>query len=147
MSSLSQYFTMQDIEPIVRAVVPTMEPYVIPRLYLISNLADDAATYIEVDVDMYAAQLIISNNNSVTAAQGILNLRVTAGSVFSNVIAGHANVIASTGILTGTTGTDGRLTISPHTNRRIYIENRMGLSLTLCVQLAGVNLAGVSPVP
>lgn len=37
-----------------------------------------------------------------------------------------ANVDTTTGALTGTTGTDGKMTISVHSDGKIYIENRLG---------------------
>ena len=45
--------------------------------------------------------------------------------------------IATTGILTGTTGTDGRLNVSPATNGNIYIENRLGGATTVGYTVIG----------
>lgn len=44
-------------------------------------------------------------------------------------------IIASTGALTGTTGADGTQTISAHTDKKIYIENRSGGELTYALHL------------
>jgi hypothetical protein len=44
-----------------------------------------------------------------------------------------ANTVTTTGILTGTTGTDGNFTISAHTDNTIYLENRSGASRTVRV--------------
>jgi len=41
-------------------------------------------------------------------------------------LAAGADVDVTTRELTGTTGADGKLTISVHTDNRIYIENRRG---------------------
>jgi hypothetical protein len=43
----------------------------------------------------------------------------------------YDGVEVSTGILTGTTGTDGNFTVSCHTNDQIYFENRTGSSVTI----------------
>lgn len=42
---------------------------------------------------------------------------------------------ASTGILVGTTGTSGELTVSPHTDGNIYIENRRGSTKSVTVSV------------
>jgi hypothetical protein len=46
------------------------------------------------------------------------------------------NQVATTGVLTGTTGTDGDATFSTHTDGKIYIENRRGGTLTFNVKIA-----------
>lgn len=43
------------------------------------------------------------------------------------------NQAVTTGVLSGTTGTDGNFTVSAHTDGKIYIENRRGASLTVDV--------------
>lgn len=50
-----------------------------------------------------------------------------SGSVMTAVASGAAGA-STTGALTGTTGTDGNLTVSAHTDGNIYIENRSGAS-------------------
>ena len=48
-------------------------------------------------------------------------------------------MVASTGAKTGTTGTDGKVTVSAHTDGKIYIENRSGGALPCAWQIvAGV---------
>jgi len=47
-----------------------------------------------------------------------------------------SDVDATTGALTGTTGTDGKVTVSAHTDGYIYIENRSGASRTFYVMMA-----------
>jgi hypothetical protein len=37
-----------------------------------------------------------------------------------------ANVTLTTGALTGTTGVDGNMTLAPHIDGRLYVENRSG---------------------
>ena len=45
---------------------------------------------------------------------------------------------ATTGILTGTTGTDNLITVSAHTDGKIYIENRRGSAKSIRVMVRGV---------
>jgi hypothetical protein len=45
-----------------------------------------------------------------------------------------SNVDRTTGALTGTTGTDGKVTVSAHTDGYVYIENRSGSSRTFYVR-------------
>ena len=61
----------------------------------------------------------------------------TSGTVQINTIATgpSTNVVATTGELTGTTGTDTKMTISAHSDGKIYIENRRGGSFEFSVTL------------
>ena len=52
--------------------------------------------------------------------------RTTAAPAMRKVSRGTGLVAFTTGALTGTTGTDGGLTVSAHSDGRIYIENRLG---------------------
>lgn len=54
--------------------------------------------------------------------------RTVAGPNMAQVFSGGAEIAFATGILTGTTGADAKLTVSAHTDNKIYIENRLGLS-------------------
>jgi len=77
-----------------------------------------------------------------TNAQGILFLRTLGGDVmaavfydaisptaYCSLLTGNANVAVRTGALSGTTGSDGKFTISAHTDGKIYLENRCGTTL------------------
>lgn len=150
--SLSSYagggLNQAQVDARVVAVVPTMKPYLTPRLYLLSNVPDDSAVYIQLPANVFAGQLQISNNNNGFPGYGLLNFRCTSSTVFCVVTVGHANLAATTGILAGTTGTDGKVTVSTHTDGRIYVENRLGTALTFCLQVAGVALeSDGTPVP
>jgi len=48
-----------------------------------------------------------------------------------------AQFAATTGALTGTTGTDDRVTVSAHTDGKIYVENRRGGSRTVRIMVRG----------
>lgn len=57
-------------------------------------------------------------------------------------------VTFTTGALNGTTGVDGNLTISAHTDEFIYIENRLGAQVSITTALLAaypMNTSGVGP--
>jgi hypothetical protein len=74
-----------------------------------------------------------------TTAEYAIILFECAGTPSLTSISASANVVLTTGILSGTTGTDARLNISIDTSTRIvYIENRLGGSITLrCILFGG----------
>lgn len=45
----------------------------------------------------------------------------------------------TTGALTGTTGVDGALTVSAHTDEKIYIENRLGGNVTVSIHILAAH--------
>ena len=55
----------------------------------------------------------------------LINYRCPAAAAISKLL-GHANVSVLTGILNGTTGANGDVTVSCHTDNKIYVENRCG---------------------
>lgn len=84
--------------------------------------------------------LLVSTNTSLTTAlKGVLWARADATPVMQSIvqIAGATNVTLTTGVLTGTTGSVGDITISAATDGKIYVENRSGLSRILSIQFIG----------
>lgn len=62
----------------------------------------------------------------------------TSGTAFMEIIAQvSTDIEVTTGALTGTTGTDVKCTVSAHTDGDIYIENRLGVSISLGYTLLG----------
>lgn len=58
---------------------------------------------------------------------GIVNFTAQSGGTASTTKwAGGANLNVTTGILTGTTGSDAKVTVSAATDGKIYLENRIG---------------------
>lgn len=55
----------------------------------------------------------------------------------SAILAAGATMAVSTGVLAGTTGVDGKITISPHTDGNVYVENRSGATYTMHYSLRG----------
>jgi len=52
-------------------------------------------------------------------------------------LAGATNTEVTTGALVGTTGNDVKLTLSAHTNGKVYIENRLGASAEVRFRFLG----------
>lgn len=61
-----------------------------------------------------------------SGGSGVANISVTG-------------VTTTTGALTGTTGADGALTVSAHTDEKIYIENRLGSQVTVYISLLAAH--------
>lgn len=95
------------------------------------TVADDAATSFTVPGSAESFMLFLM---SISNLAGMVTGRATS-SVYTTKIGGGADLAVTTGALTGTTGADGKLTVSAHTDGKVYIENRMGLSLSFGVVL------------
>jgi hypothetical protein len=83
--------------------------------------------------------MILVWRRSLTVALTVWGLvYYNAGSTaFTAIASGGANLEVTTGALTGTTGTDTKVTVSAHTDGKIYIENRVITGLTLHYVLLG----------
>jgi len=57
----------------------------------------------------------------------IITFDTVGGDAIEIMVQGSGNIFeTTTGVLTGTTGTDGKMTVSVHSDNNIYIENRTG---------------------
>lgn len=103
-------------------------------------LTDDTATSInvaEAGTNTNITFLVsISTDNADSSGIAWLKVRRTAGSPDSKLIAGSANFAVSTGVLAGTTGTDTKLTVSAAADGKMYIENRLGFTVTLTTHIS-----------
>lgn len=97
------------------------------------TLADDTASSFALAGSQAAYIVVVGITSTIS---GIAQARVTAG-VVSAVVVGGASFAVSTGVLAGTTGVDGNITISPHTDGNIYIENRVGATRTFSILAIG----------
>jgi hypothetical protein len=80
--------------------------------------------------------LLVTNNSGQPSLSAILSFSTTTPSS-SKLSSGGANLAVTTGVLTGTTGTAGDITISPHSDGRIYMENRTAGSQSIVYTLIG----------
>lgn len=81
-----------------------------------------------------AIGIIMFSVNFFPAAGGIVMYRA-ASSPFCSVVAGGADLEVTTGILSGTTGNNNKITVSAHTNGNIYIEQRRASSISFTITL------------
>jgi len=81
-----------------------------------------------------AGVLIIGANNDNSCA-ALISYRAAAAGNYCVGIALGGNVNVATTALTGTTGTNGKLTVSAASDGKIYIENRRGTNLIFKVLL------------
>jgi len=131
--------TEAQVDTRVVAVTQTIPPDLATRMYRINNLADDTVTVVDLGVDIFAGQIIISADQSgVQTAYGIIAFRAASSAAWIQSIVSGAMLNLGTGILTNGIGDgiDARLNVSVHTDGGIYIKNRLGLSATFLVQLS-----------
>ena len=85
--------------------------------------------------------------SGVTAGGGIFHIRMATSAPLATKWAGEADTVAhGTGVaLTGTTGADNKITVSCDATS-LYIENRRGAEIALCIHLAAMPLeTGIAP--
>jgi hypothetical protein len=98
------------------------------------TLADDAATsFVTPSVSGTIVALVASFN----IFTGLAFAR-TVATTASAVIVGGANFRVGTGVHSGTTGTDAFVTVAPHSDSNIYVENRTGGSITMGITVLKV---------
>lgn len=97
------------------------------RFITISGMTDDTATSITPSNSQ--GFLLIRRMGGSTGA--CIAFDAISGTAYCMMIAGTADIAVTTGILTGTSGVDGKLTISAATNGLIYINNRLGATIYL----------------
>lgn len=95
------------------------------------TLADDESATMKLPVDF--GHVLVAENSLNT--HGLAWMRASAATKYF----GGANFTAlSNTILTGTTGTDGQLTVSSNAGN-FYIENRVGAAVNLSVTFLGIS--------
>lgn len=114
--------------PLLDAQNTFTQAQIIPQIRSAAAVAllDDTAT--SISLGSAASGIIIFMASLSGVASGMVMFRV--GSNLQCVIlaqaAGSVLAVATGTGLTGTTGTDGKLTFSAHTDNKLYIENRTG---------------------
>jgi hypothetical protein len=71
--------------------------------------------------------LMVMDTPSADGTNGGIFMYRAAATVFLTTFIAGTNTEATTGALTGTTGSDGKFTVSVHTDGKIYLENRRGI--------------------
>ncbi|WJR68141.1 glycosyl hydrolase family 28-related protein [Neorhizobium sp. CSC1952] len=103
------------------------------------TLADDAAWAIVPPHGKSQGTVIVSVESAIVQGlRGIFWYRVLTTATLDLIAQAAGSTAArTTGALTGTTGTDGLMTISAALDGRIYIENRRGAAINVVVQFVG----------
>ena len=92
---------------------------------LLATLNDDTATsFSPVNKQGFLLYRILA-----TTMGAVISFDAVTGKAYCFMIAGHSSIETRTGVLSGTTGTDGKITISAHTDGKIYVENRLGTTI------------------
>ncbi len=80
--------------------------------------------------------LIFRSGGANTTIYGMFTFAAVAGTAYCYAWTGAgSSMVATTGALGGTTGTDTKVTVSAHTDGKIYIENRSGGNLNCAWQI------------
>lgn len=95
------------------------------------SLPNNSASYFKPNKEF--GHISVLSQNSLQWS-GMAGYDVQAAGAFNNTIFNGASFATTTGVLTGTTGTAGNLTVSPATDGRVYVENRAGAALTLQIK-------------
>ena len=93
-----------------------------------ATIADDAVTVIADPNASGSTGFFRFWVRDTAGTYGEAYYRVNASPVCTQVFKGSGAVTFTTGALTGTTGADGDLTVSAHSDGNIYLENRRGAS-------------------
>jgi hypothetical protein len=101
------------------------------------TIADDGVLVITPAATINGGVLILVPSVS-SAPAAILSLRANPSAEFCAILASTngSSLAAGTGVLTGTTGADGKLTVSA-AGGNIYVENRLGTARTYFFMLMG----------
>lgn len=89
------------------------------------NLLDDTAVFVTIG-EILGGILAVNLKFNQTAG-GFISLE-TADPAATSIIAGQSNLEVTTGVLTGTTGTNGKFTVSITDAGLLYFENRTGVT-------------------
>jgi len=102
----------------------------------LSDINDDAATSFTPTKGI-GVLLINGRNANYDDASSLIAYR-TSTTLFCTLIAQPSTLVeTTTGALTGADGNDNKLTVSTHTDGKIYIENRTGYTVSLTTTLFG----------
>ena len=105
---------------------------------LATSMADDTAISFTPTAN---ARFILCLMGQQATQSGFFACRVAASANFCEIISAGAALEATTGALSGTTGTDTKMTVSTHTDGKVYIENRLGGTRSISYMLIAANAA------
>jgi len=100
------------------------------------TVADDDAETITPDSTI-GIILINGRNTAYDEVNALITYRALDTTYCRIIAQSDSAVEVTTGALTGLDGSDGVVTVSPHTDGLIYVENRFGASITIAYTLLG----------
>lgn len=112
-----------------------------PVTFNLGSLDDDSSAFVDLRADLFVAEIsVIAIQSGALFEFGKFAARVAQGPQIAEMSA-SANVEGVSGsVLTGVTGTDGKVTVSVNDNGVIYVENRMGAPVQCQLTiLTGIN--------
>lgn len=127
---------LQQFNMAFNGAVPVEYSRIMTGEIFFKSMADDTASYFKPTREF--GHLSVLTQNSLQWS-GLAGYDAQTSGVFNQTVYAGAGFATSTGVLAGTTGTDGFLTISPAVDGKVYIENRAGAALT--VQLKEINMS------
>lgn len=96
------------------------------------TIADDAATSFTPTLTGTSGILIVFkhfiSSATCTSTSLIAAFRASTVGYIGGIVTGADYTLTAGTALTGTTGSDGKINVSSHTDGKIYIENRLGTS-------------------
>ncbi len=94
----------------------------------LASITDDNVFSFTLGGQGFGLMLVNTSSGSVATSAIVYVIPGTPGT--GSLVSG-ANVNVTTGVLTGTTGVDGKLTVSCFTDGKVYIENRLGGTINM----------------
>jgi hypothetical protein len=99
------------------------------------SIPDDTAVSLKVGgIGKQGLVQIAMQSATSSSPRGLYWVRTSPASFDPISVIPAANVILTAGVLTGTTGIDGNVTMSTHTDGNLYIENRAGTARKIGVK-------------
>ncbi len=98
------------------------------------SINDDAATSF---TPPFTSGFVFVHTSNGDANNRLIAQYCTSGTALMSSVNIGTTYNTATGTLAGTTGTDTKITVSAHTDGKIYIENRSGATATINVTILG----------
>lgn len=127
---------LQQFNMTFNGAVPVEHSCIMNGEIFFKGMANDTASYFIPSKEF--GHLSVITQNSLQWS-GMAGYDAQTSGVFNNTIYAGAGFTTSTGVLAGTTGTSGKLTISPAVDGKVYVENRAGAALT--IQIKELNMS------
>jgi hypothetical protein len=145
-ANVTNITTATNLTVILQDGIPELPPGFVPVHngtgwnYWMVTLADDAAssfTLPAVGAALVRSRVTVLSDGGVTFT-GTAFVDADSGGAAVSAQGVGADFNTTTGALAGTTGTDAKVTLAPHTDGKIYLENRSGASRDFTVLIQPV---------